>query len=58
MTASNGSPAAPVIRVDAVSRWFGSVVAVRPDLVHAARPTLAARELELRPGLGRASEVA
>jgi cobalt/nickel transport system permease protein len=29
----------------------GSVVAVRPDLVHAARPTLAARELELRPGL-------
>ena len=29
----------------------GSVVAVRPDLVHAARPTLAVRELELRPGL-------
>jgi cobalt/nickel transport system permease protein len=29
----------------------GSVVAVRPDLVRAARPTLAARELELRPGL-------
>ena len=35
----------------------GSVVAVRPDLVYAARPTLAARELELRPGLTRASEV-
>ena len=29
----------------------GSVLAVRPDLVRAARPTLAARELEIRPGL-------
>jgi len=29
----------------------GSVLAVRPDLVHAARPTLSARELEIRPGL-------
>ena len=29
----------------------GSVLAVRPDLVRAARPTLAARELEIKPGL-------
>jgi cobalt/nickel transport system permease protein len=36
----------------------GSVVAVRPDLVHAARRTLAARTLELRPGLARSGEAA
>ncbi len=35
-----------------------SVIAVRPDLVYAARPTLAARELELRPGLGVVREEA
>jgi cobalt/nickel transport system permease protein len=31
----------------------GSVVAVRPDLVHGARPTLAARELEIRSAVTR-----
>ena len=31
----------------------GSVVAVRPDLVHGARPTLAARELEIRSAVPR-----
>jgi cobalt/nickel transport system permease protein len=30
----------------------GSVVAVRPDLVHGARPTLATRELEIRDAAG------
>jgi cobalt/nickel transport system permease protein len=29
----------------------GSVVAVRPDLVHGARPVLARRELEIRPAV-------
>jgi cobalt/nickel transport system permease protein len=29
----------------------GSVVAVRPDLVHGARPLLEARELEIREGV-------
>ena len=36
----------------------GSVVAVRPDLVRAARPTLAARTLEVRPGLAVARDAA
>ena len=35
---------------------IGSVVAVRPDLVHAARRTLAARTLEVRPGLATSGE--
>lgn len=33
----------------------GSVVAVRPDLVHGARPTLAARRLEIRDVAGSAA---
>jgi cobalt/nickel transport system permease protein len=33
----------------------GSVVAVRPDLVHGARPTLAARPLEIRDVAGSAA---
>ena len=35
---------------------IGSVVAVRPDLVHAARRPLAARTLEVRPGLATSGE--
>ncbi|HYH33757.1 MAG TPA: energy-coupling factor ABC transporter permease [Nocardioides sp.] len=31
----------------------GSVVAVRPDLVHGARPVLRQRELEIRPAVAR-----
>ncbi len=31
----------------------GSVVAVRPDLVHGARPLIEARELEIRPAVTR-----
>jgi cobalt/nickel transport system permease protein len=31
----------------------GSVVAVRPDLVHGARPLLSARPLEIRQAVAR-----